>query len=129
MSYIIPVCYLEFAISACYFHLLSLIYIEVWSVEAFKKTSEREAKKLPGSLNDSLCCLCSMQLNYMPIQFSSSIFSPSYININDYPLSLKVSKKAFRYIFQLSVLTYYLPSQEFKYFSWNFRIVKKLKTG
>ena len=45
MSYIIPICYLEFAISACYFHLLSLIYIEVWSVEAFRKTSEREGEE------------------------------------------------------------------------------------
>ena len=105
MSYIIPVCYLEFAISACYFHLLSLIYIEVWSVEAFKKTSEREAKKLPGSLNDSLCCLCSMQLNYILIQFSSSIFLPNNININDYPLLLKVSKEALPYQIYISAFS------------------------
>ena len=29
----------------CYFHLMSLIYTEVWSVEAFRRTSEREGEK------------------------------------------------------------------------------------
>ena len=118
----------------CHISLLLLIYIEMWSgLEAFWRTSKKEGKKpFEQRLNDSFCCFCSNWITSW-YNFLSAFFLPNNkIKINNYPLSLKV-QKGFGLIKVVIHFSFFLTksstAQEFKYFSWNFRIIKNLKTG
>ena len=109
--------------------VINLHRLEVWSgLEAFWRNSKREREGTIWSLDDSSYCLCSNWItSSWLIPFCPCIFSPSNnIKIENYPLTKSLKKdlgliKVDRYTFSSLLLL------EFKYFSWNFRIVKNWK--
>ena len=83
----------------CHIFLLLVIYIEVWSrLEAFWRTSKKDGKKpSEQKLNDFFVVFVATDLHPDTIFFFGIVLPNNKIKINNYPLSLKVSKRLCSY--------------------------------